>query len=104
MPRPRPCPRTRTRPTAAQLVLGSATVVFSTPALLLLTGATGMPGIALTGCVAMALGLLVALVLPPARPGDADLPDSAGRPVPAGYGAPGARSVSRPGAAGPPGR
>ncbi|MFD7863249.1 hypothetical protein [Streptomyces sp. NPDC059783] len=52
------------RPTAAQLLLGSATVVFTTLAMLLLSGATSGTGIALIGTAALALGLLVAVTVP----------------------------------------
>jgi hypothetical protein len=49
------------RPTAAQLAYGSATVVFSTVALLLLTRATAGVAVAAIGIASLALGLLVAL-------------------------------------------
>ncbi|GGQ30740.1 hypothetical protein [Streptomyces roseolilacinus] len=49
------------RPTAAQLALGSATVVCSTVALLLLSGATTDAGIALAALVSLVLGLGVTL-------------------------------------------
>lgn len=52
------------RPTAAQLLFGSATVVFTTLAMLLLSGATSGTGIALIGTAALALGLLVAVTVP----------------------------------------
>ncbi|MEN8650154.1 hypothetical protein ABCR94_05795 [Streptomyces sp. 21So2-11] len=52
------------RPTAAQFAYGSATVVFSTLAMLLLSQtATGI-GIAVITFAALALGLLVALTVP----------------------------------------
>ncbi|MFH8931778.1 hypothetical protein ACH4D4_32505 [Streptomyces pristinaespiralis] len=49
------------RPTAAQLAYGSATVVLSTVALLLLTRATDGVAVAAIGIASLALGLLVAL-------------------------------------------
>ncbi|MCS0639128.1 hypothetical protein NX801_26490 [Streptomyces sp. LP05-1] len=55
------------RPTAAQLVYGSATVVLSTVALLLLSGTSAVAGVALIGGAALALGTLVALSVPGAR-------------------------------------
>ncbi|MGW1979322.1 hypothetical protein [Streptomyces sp. NPDC001889] len=55
------------RPTAAQLAYGSATVVLSALALLLFTRTTAALGVAAIGLVSMALGLLVAVVLPMAR-------------------------------------
>ncbi|MEW2631988.1 hypothetical protein AB0903_10070 [Streptomyces sp. NPDC048389] len=55
------------RPNAAQLAYGSATVVFSTVALLLLTRTTDGVAVAAIGIAALALGLLVAASLPPRR-------------------------------------
>ncbi|MER7106395.1 hypothetical protein [Streptomyces sp. NPDC000229] len=52
------------RPTAAQLAYGSATVVFATVAMLLLSRTTTGLGVALIGVAALALGLLVATTLP----------------------------------------
>ncbi|MEU8525113.1 MULTISPECIES: hypothetical protein [Streptomyces] len=52
------------RPNAAQLAYGSATVVFSTVALLLLSRATTGAGIALIGVASLLLGLLVVLTMP----------------------------------------
>ncbi|MER6616501.1 hypothetical protein [Streptomyces xantholiticus] len=52
------------RPTAAQLAYGSATVVFSTVALLLLTRTTDGIAVAAIGIASLALGLLVAMTLP----------------------------------------
>ncbi|WP_405598260.1 hypothetical protein OG741_15700 [Streptomyces sp. NBC_01410] len=57
------------RPTAAQLAYGSATVVFSTLALLLLTRPSAVMGVAAIGIGSMALGLLVACALPMGRAG-----------------------------------
>jgi hypothetical protein len=55
------------RPTAAQLAYGSATVVFSTVALLLLTRTTNGVAVAAIGIASLALGLLVAVSLPQRR-------------------------------------
>jgi hypothetical protein len=55
------------RPTAAQLAYGSATVVFSTLALLLLTRTTNGIAVAAIGVASMALGLVVAAALPMGR-------------------------------------
>ncbi|MFK4222984.1 hypothetical protein [Streptomyces sp. NPDC019890] len=52
------------RPTAAQLAYGSATVIFSTLALLLLTRTTHVLGVAAIGAGSMAIGLVVAAALP----------------------------------------
>lgn len=49
------------RPTAVRLALGSATVVCSTVALLLVTGATGDAAIALSAALSLLLGLAVTL-------------------------------------------
>lgn len=56
----RPMPR----PTVAQLSYGSATVICSTLAMLLLSQATSPPGIAVIALAALGLGLLVALTVP----------------------------------------
>ncbi|MFI1013288.1 hypothetical protein [Streptomyces sp. NPDC020965] len=63
------------RPTAAQLAYGSATVVLSALALLLLTGTTHGLGVAAIGIASMALGLLVA-ALPIGRGGRAASTDT----------------------------
>ncbi|MFE7773168.1 hypothetical protein ACFU5O_04560 [Streptomyces sp. NPDC057445] len=56
------------RPTAAQLAYGSATVVISTVAMLLLSRTTTGIGVSVIGMAALALGLLVAVTVPlPAR-------------------------------------
>ncbi|MEW2550906.1 hypothetical protein [Streptomyces zhihengii] len=55
------------RPTAAQYAYGSATVVFSAVALLLLTGATGPAAVAVVGTLALGLGLAVAVAAPARR-------------------------------------
>ncbi|WP_329387182.1 hypothetical protein [Streptomyces sp. NBC_01716] len=49
------------RPTAAQLAYGSATVVLSTLAMLLLSGITSVVGIAVIALFALCLGLLVSV-------------------------------------------
>jgi hypothetical protein len=57
------------RPTAAQLVYGSCTVLFSTLAMLLLSQASSVLGIAVIAVAALVLGLLVAVTVPtPAAP------------------------------------
>ncbi|MFF9867819.1 hypothetical protein ACF1G0_20735 [Streptomyces sp. NPDC013953] len=55
------------RPTAAQLAYGSATVVFSTVALLLFSRTTTGLGVALVGVVSLLLGVLVTLSVPAPR-------------------------------------
>ncbi|MGW3208262.1 hypothetical protein [Streptomyces sp. NPDC001135] len=57
------------RPTAAQLIYGSCTVVFSTLAMLLLSQTGSGLGITVIALAALALGLLVAMTvpLPPVR-------------------------------------
>ena len=55
------------RPTAAQLAYGSATVVFSTLAMLLLTRTTNGLAVAAIGVASMMLGLVVAMALPMGR-------------------------------------
>ncbi|WP_282695581.1 hypothetical protein [Streptomyces sp. CC208A] len=52
------------RPNAAQYAYGSAVVVLATAALLLLTGATGPPGIAVCCLAGLLLGVLVAVTMP----------------------------------------
>ncbi|MGX1882764.1 hypothetical protein [Streptomyces sp. NPDC055287] len=52
------------RPTAAQFAYGSATVVFSTLAMLLLSQTASGIGVAIIALAALALGLLVALTVP----------------------------------------
>ncbi|MER5777997.1 hypothetical protein ABT144_27620 [Streptomyces sp. NPDC002039] len=68
------------RPTAAQLAYGSATVVVSTIAMLLLSQTSTGIGVAVISAAALGLGLLVALTVPiprrrgrhaAGRPGDA---------------------------------
>ncbi|OEV02863.1 hypothetical protein [Streptomyces oceani] len=55
------------RPTPAQLAYGSVTVVCSTLALLLVTGATSGPAVTLIAVLSLALGLLVAVRAPLTR-------------------------------------
>ncbi|MEQ4609767.1 hypothetical protein ABMX48_25930 [Streptomyces cavourensis] len=64
------------RPTAAQLVYGSATVVCTTLALLLLSSTESGIGVAIAATTGLALGLLVAVRLPQPRPA-ADHPRTA---------------------------
>ncbi|MEV3860931.1 hypothetical protein AB0J38_42305 [Streptomyces sp. NPDC050095] len=52
------------RPTVAQLAYGSATVVFSTLAMLLLSQTSSGPGIGVIAVSAVILGLFVALSVP----------------------------------------
>ncbi|MGW6567458.1 hypothetical protein [Streptomyces sp. NPDC054975] len=68
------------RPNAAQLAYGSATVVFSTVALLLLSGTTNALGIAVISAAGLLLGVLVAMTMPAARRGTpAQVPPTAPR-------------------------
>ncbi|MFC8272141.1 hypothetical protein ACFUJR_06265 [Streptomyces sp. NPDC057271] len=55
------------RPNAAQLAYGSATVVFSTVALLLLSRTTNALGIVVISTAGLLLGLLVAVTMPAHR-------------------------------------
>ncbi|MFF0479688.1 hypothetical protein [Streptomyces sp. NPDC004435] len=68
------------RPNAAQYAYGSAVVVLATAALLLLTGATGPPGIAAACLAGLLLGVLVAVTMPGAarRVKTPDAPDAPG--------------------------
>lgn len=59
MPRP-----TAPRPTVAQLVYGSCTVILSTLAMLLLSRTSSGPVVALIALVGLVLGLLVAMTVP----------------------------------------
>lgn len=52
------------RPTVAQLAYGSATVVFSTVAMLLLSGTHSGAGVTVIAVAGLALGLLVAVTVP----------------------------------------
>jgi positive regulator of sigma E activity len=67
MPRP-----TAPRPTVAQLVYGSCTVILSTLAMLLLSQTSSGPVVALIALVGLVLGLLVAMTVP--RPKQARTP------------------------------
>ncbi|MER7698427.1 MULTISPECIES: hypothetical protein [unclassified Streptomyces] len=60
------------RPTAAQFAYGSATVVVTTLALLLLFRTESAAGVSAIGATALALGLLVAVRLPLPRHGAAE--------------------------------
>ncbi|GAA0469005.1 hypothetical protein ABZ951_10960 [Streptomyces sp. NPDC046215] len=55
------------RPTPAQIILGSATVIFSTLAMLLLAQPRSGIGTAVIALAALALGLLVAVTVPAPR-------------------------------------
>ncbi|MGW0468553.1 hypothetical protein ACWDX6_25355 [Streptomyces sp. NPDC003027] len=55
------------RPNAAQLAYGSATVVFSTLALLLLSRTTSPPAIFMISAAGLVLGLLVTVTMPAPR-------------------------------------
>lgn len=52
------------RPNAAQIAYGSATLICSAIAMLLLSGIPTGPGVVVIGVAALALGLLVALTVP----------------------------------------
>ncbi|MGC0377003.1 hypothetical protein RKD28_004519 [Streptomyces sp. SAI-229] len=52
------------RPTVAQLVYGSCTVVLSTFVMLLLSGASSVVGVAVVAVSALVLGLLVVMTVP----------------------------------------
>ncbi|MEV6111001.1 hypothetical protein AB0L59_00430 [Streptomyces sp. NPDC052109] len=52
------------RPTAAQLVYGSCTVIFSTLAMLLLSQTSSGLGVTVIALAALGLGLLVAMTVP----------------------------------------
>ncbi|MGW7197176.1 hypothetical protein [Streptomyces chryseus] len=74
------------RPTAAQFAYGSATVVFSTIAMLLLSGTAAGIGVAVIALAALALGLLVSLTVPTAKAARTvrDANDAAASGTPAG--------------------
>ncbi|MFJ6782307.1 hypothetical protein [Streptomyces yangpuensis] len=82
------------RPTAAQLAYGSATVIVSTIAMLLLSQTSTGLGVAVISAAALALGLLVALTVPaPKRRGrHAARPGASAPATPAAEAAPGART------------
>ncbi|WP_405664337.1 hypothetical protein [Streptomyces sp. RK9] len=56
------------RPTVAQLTYGSATVICSALAMLLLSQASSVPGVAVITFAALGLGLLVAMTVPLPKP------------------------------------
>ncbi|GAA1355491.1 hypothetical protein [Streptomyces beijiangensis] len=70
------------RPTAAQLSYGSATVIFSTVAMLLLSQTQTGVGVAVIVLAALVLGLLVALTVPMPKAARAALKDHAAASVP----------------------
>ncbi len=67
------------RPAPAQYLYGSATVVLSTLAMLLLSGASSGPGVVLVTFAGLALGLLVAVALGGTRYAE---PDEGAEPAP----------------------
>ncbi|MEU8761220.1 hypothetical protein [Streptomyces sp. NPDC048659] len=73
------------RPTAAQSAYGSATVVFATVALLLLSGTTTTLGIAAICAAGLILGVLVAVTMPvrgrPVKPSVTAATGPAGSPA-----------------------
>jgi hypothetical protein len=70
------------RPTVAQLVYGSTTVIFSTLAMLLLSQTSSGPAIAVIAVAALVLGLLVAVTVPAPSPSRAArASDAAGEAV-----------------------
>ncbi|WP_394433645.1 hypothetical protein [Streptomyces sp. SGAir0957] len=73
------------RPTVPQLLYGSAAVICSTLAMLLLSRTTSGPGVAVIAVSALALGLLVALSVPARKPsaGPAEAEGRAAERVPA---------------------
>ncbi len=81
------------RPSAAQILYGSVTVVFSTLAMLLLSGARTRSNVVIVTVAGLALGLLVAVAIGGARRG----PDRAGRETPAAPGDVPADAASGPG-------
>ncbi|MFE3073287.1 hypothetical protein [Streptomyces sp. NPDC059247] len=83
------------RPNAAQLACGTATVVLTTVALLLLSGTTSTPGIAAASLAGLLLGLFVAVTMP-ARAGSVKTP---GTVLPAPAEAPVRAPAARVGAA-----
>ncbi|MET9439843.1 hypothetical protein [Streptomyces sp. NPDC006610] len=70
------------RPTAAQLVYGTLTVIFSALAMLLLSGATSGPGVAVVAVAALLLGLLVALRAPAPKRASSVVASSVPAPAP----------------------
>lgn len=88
MPRPMP------RPTVAQLTYGSATVICSALAMLLLSQASSVPGVAVITFAALGLGLLVAMTVPLPKPAPepAEALTTTAVPVPAAVSVPSSRS------------
>ncbi|MEV6316655.1 hypothetical protein [Streptomyces sp. NPDC051776] len=82
------------RPTAAQLAYGSATVVFSTLAMLLLSQTRSGFGVTVIAFTGLALGLLVALTVPAPRTTPPGQPATAQRGERLGAAAPRARTRS----------
>ncbi|MFH9067890.1 hypothetical protein [Streptomyces alboflavus] len=78
------------RPTVAQLTYGSATVICSALAMLLLSQASSVPGVAVITFAALGLGLLVAwtVPLPKPAPEPAEALTTTAVPVPAAVSAP----------------
>ncbi|NEB74330.1 hypothetical protein G3I40_03645, partial [Streptomyces sp. SID14478] len=72
------------RPTVAQLAYGSATVVFSTIAMLLLSQTSSGPGVGVIAVSALILGLFVAFSVPRRAPApEAEQPAGGAERVPA---------------------
>ncbi|MER7735324.1 hypothetical protein ABTX80_30965 [Streptomyces erythrochromogenes] len=71
------------RPTAAQLAYGSATVIVSTIAMLLLSQTSTGLGVAVISAAALALGLLVALTVPVPKRRDRHAARTGGAATPA---------------------
>ncbi|WP_328782406.1 hypothetical protein OIE52_20915 [Streptomyces canus] len=69
------------RPTAAQLVYGSITVIFSALAMLLLSQTSSTVGTAVIAVSALALGLLVAMTVPQPKPRVVAVSRPAGQPA-----------------------
>ncbi|MFD7500566.1 hypothetical protein [Streptomyces sp. NPDC059850] len=69
------------RPTSAQLAYGSATVVLSTLAMLLLSETRSGLGVGMVTVAGLALGLLVALTVPVSRPSRSRRPVRGHRPL-----------------------
>ena len=66
------------RPTPAQFAYGSATVVLSTLAMLLLSGVSSGPGLVVVTLAGLALGVLVALALAGGRYPETERTDADG--------------------------
>ncbi|MER6066092.1 MULTISPECIES: hypothetical protein [unclassified Streptomyces] len=70
------------RPTAAQLVYGSCTVIFSTLAMLLLSQTSSGLGVTVIALAALALGLLVAMTVPLPKVRTTEVPAGSAEPAP----------------------